>query len=739
MNHIVRSTFVVALLAIAAHARGDDPAPAAPPSAPPPTSPPVVAPAPVAPATAARPAYPPTPKGDVTYVMHGETIADPYRWLEDSKAPDVVAWDQAQQALLRARLDAFPGRAAWKAKIDTELDLPSPGSLPRFEGRREWWVERPAGANLGVLHARNDDGTGEPRVILDPNAWAKNGTAGLRGWHPSPDGKWLAYFRDAKGDERSTVYLLDLASGKDEPFQLTRMKHASFTWAPDSKGFFCSRHPDPDSVPADESEYHNRVYYHPLGGLILDDELVYGTGRPTIEGMGVFRSSDDRHVFLARGLPYRPEDYFEILTEPDGRHRLVPVIVGVDAITSIDTLGDEFVLLTDLDAPKKRLLRATRADVGDPKKWIPVVSQGDGVIEEFSIAGDRIVYHVREDAVSHLRVVALDGAPPAEVPLVAEGTVGGGLVTRRGDSHVWFSLDAYERPWTSYQYDAAKLANAPVPLRTASTTIDVARLVTERATYPSKDGTRIPIFLLHRKDVPLDGKAPTILSGYGGFRVGRYPGWNSAAALWADGGGVYGVACLRGGDEFGEDWHKAGCLGRKQNVFDDFIAGADWLVETGRAHRDRLAVQGGSNGGLLVATCVNQRPDLCRAAICSVPLTDMLRFHKFDFAKTWTMEYGNPDEKEAYGWIRPYSPVQNVRSGVGYPAVLLTAGANDTRVNAFHARKMAALWQAGTTSDRPILLSIDRDSGHGSASRLQVKADLLDKWTFLLQEFAGSK
>jgi len=239
--------------------------------------------------------------------------------------------------------------------------------------------------------------------------------------------------------------------------------------------------------------------------------------------------------------------------------------------------------------------------------------------------------------------------------------------------------------------------------------------------------------------VPLDGKAPTILSGYGGFRVGRYPGWNAAAALWADAGGVYAVACLRGGDEFGEDWHAAGCLSKKQNVFDDFVAGADWLVETGRARRERLAILGGSNGGLLVAACLNQRPDLCRAAICAVPLTDMLRFHRFKIAKIWTKEYGDPDLKDEFAWIRPYSPVHNARAGVAYPAVLLTAGLLDGRVNAFLARKMAAVWQAATTSDRPILLSIDRDSGHGSASRLQAKADLLDKWTFLRQELGEAR
>jgi prolyl oligopeptidase len=260
------------------------------------------------------------------------------------------------------------------------------------------------------------------------------------------------------------------------------------------------------------------------------------------------------------------------------------------------------------------------------------------------------------------------------------------------------------------------------------------RLVTTRARFASKDGTSIPVFVLHRRDVALDGKAPTVLSGYGGFRIGRYPSWSAVSALWADLGGVHVVACLGGGDEFGETWHAAGCLANKQNVFDDFIAAADGLVAKGWVARERLAIHGGSNGGLLVAACANQRPDLCRAVVCSVPLTDMLRFHRFQFAKIWTKEYGDPELAEQCGWLRPYSPYHNVRDGAAYPAALVTAGLEDGRVNAFHARKIAARWQAATSSDRPILLSIDRDSGHGSASRKQMKADVLDRFCFLTEE-----
>ena len=283
--------------------------------------------------------------------------------------------------------------------------------------------------------------------------------------------------------------------------------------------------------------------------------------------------------------------------------------------------------------------------------------------------------------------------------------------------------------WAS-RGDDSSMSVASLP-----TSIDVSNLVSTQMTYPSKDGTQVPIFLLHRKDTKLDGSAPTILYGYGGFRVGLYPGFSRSRAIWAELGGVLAVACLRGGDEFGEGWHKDGCLGNKQNVYDDFIAAADWLVETGKASRGKLAIQGGSNGGLLTAVVANQRPDLCRAVISAVPLTDMLRYHKFQFAKSWTMEYGDPDKPEEFAWIRPYSPYHNVKDGTAYPAILLTAGLKDGRVNAFHARKMAAQWQRATSSDHPVLLRIDRKGGHGAAGLKRALDGVLDQWSFLLMNF----
>jgi prolyl oligopeptidase len=358
------------------------------------------------------------------------------------------------------------------------------------------------------------------------------------------------------------------------------------------------------------------------------------------------------------------------------------------------------------------------------------------------VVRDRLVVLRRENLVARLVVVGLNGAPLGEVALPGLGTVRDARA-KRDDTRLWFTFESYSVPYSTWVVDVAAekptaaTRYAPTRLETLPTTVSVDDLVSERVDLPSKDGTMIPVFLLRRKDTPLDGSAPTVLYGYGGFRVGQYPGFSRSWALWAEMGGVYAVASLRGGDEFGEEWHEAGCLGNKQNVFDDMIACADGLVAQGKVGRERLAVMGGSNGGLLVATVANQRPDLCRAVVCSVPLIDMLRYHRFQYALSWTKEYGDPDVKEHFDWIRPYSPYHNVKEGAAYPAALVSAGLKDGRVDAFHARKIVARWQEATSSSHPILLHLDRESGHGAASLLQAKRQILDRFCFLRMELGA--
>jgi prolyl oligopeptidase len=677
--------------------------------------------------------YPATRTGEDRDVLHGVEVPDPYRWLEDDDAPEVVAWDQAQDQLLRAYADPVPGREAFRARIEAEFSLGGMRSTPAFRGTRRFFTERRPGQNHAVLYVEDAAGRGEPRVVIDPNAWSERGTEQLVEWFPSPDGSLVAYLRASLGSEASTLYVRDLVTGSDLPETMPRCKFASLAWAPDGKSFLYTQLPPADLVAGDEAQYHRRIRWHRLGDAPLDDAIVHGRGREAIAWPWTHTTSDRRHVLVGweRGDDF--VDSYEVQWTDHGPH-VKPLLVGHDSRTWVDRVGDLYLLNSDHQAPRRALYTATRETVGDPARWTRILRESGAVIEAAWPVGDRILVLLTQQVVSRLLVLGLDGSPLGEVSLPSPGSVSEEEVQLEpGTSRVWFTFESWARPLTIYVTDLSEDGFPLTPVRTMPTSVDPEALVSTQHVYASKDGTPVPIFLLHRKDTPLDGSAPTLLYGYGGFRVSLKPRYSRIRAVWADLGGVFAVANLRGGAEFGEAWHEAGSRGQKQNVFDDFIAAADWLVASGKASRERLAIQGGSNGGLLVAAVVNQRPDLCRAAISSVPLTDMLRFHRFQFAKAWTPEYGSPDVPEEFAWLKAYSPYHTVKPAA-YPAILVQAGIADGRVDAFHARKIAARWQAATSSTHPVLLAIDRESGHGASSVVQLQAELLDEVCFLAKE-----
>ncbi len=683
--------------------------------------------------------YPKTKTVDAFDELHGQRIDDPYRWMEVDDAEDVIAWDGAQNVVLRARLDAWSGRKTWQGLMDKEFGQPGMPTAPKFAGGKRFYTFRPAGKNHAILYVTSEDGKAEPKIVLNPNGWSEKGTAGLVNWEPSPDGAMVAYRRDDNGSEETTLLFRVLESGKDLSDAITRTKFSALVWASDSKGIYYSRMPEPESVPKGEAQHHRRVYFHELGTLPLDDQMVYGAKRPMLESGWIYKSSDEKHLFINRGLPWQDTETLEVVRK-DGHFALLPVDIEGKARTFVDRAGDVYILNTNKFRGERDIYFMRRGADGTLGKWEKTAfTDMEGIkIDETFVVGDDLVVLVTENLISRILVQALSGGDVREIKLPSPGNASG-LAFKPGDSRLWFRFASYSTPPTTFRVDLSDTALALVPEETLSTSLDVSNLVSERYDYPSKDGTKIPLWVLRRKDVALDGKAPTILYGYGGFRVSLLPRFSRTRALWCLQGGVFAVANLRGGEEFGDAWHDAGCLGNKQNVFDDFIAAADWMVETGKASRERLAVQGGSNGGLLVATVVNQRPDLVRAGISSVPLTDMLRFHRFQFAKSWTKEYGDPDIEQEFNWIRPYSPYHNVKEGVAYPAMLVTAGLHDGRVDAFHARKIAAKWQAASSSGRPILLRINRESGHGSTSLDHYKAELLDEMAFLHMELLGQK
>ena len=710
-----------------------------------------------------KPSYPETKREDVTYELHGETIEDPYRWLEDDNAKDVEAWDNAQMAFTRKHLDAVEARAQISEQIAAELSLGGMRSLPTFEGGAVWFTYREKGANHARLYRVDmeafestpaEELLGKAEVILDPNTWSEDGTEGLNSWHPSPNGKLLAYRRDSKGSENATLYVLDLESGELLPDEIPRNKFSSPEWLPDSSGFIYKRNPDPDMVPKGEEQHHSRIHLHKLGTLPLDDPIIYGQGRPTIESKWVYRSSDEKSYFIGRGIPYQTVDVFQITWQPDGSIKLLPTLEGGEKDRSwVDAVGGTYLVNTDRFDGRRELFTMTRKADLSMSEWKPVPGFADdqataevdersvpGVLDEHAIADDNLVVHMKHEVISQLWFQPLASTKLAakEIPLPGPGSVSS-LTTRAGDSRVWFRYESMSQPPTDFVVDTKDPKLALKEIQQLPTNANPAELVSKKVMYSSKDGTQVPLFIMHHKDTRLDGSAPTIVYGYGGFRVGLYPRFSRTRSIWARMGGVYCVACLRGGNEFGEAWHEGGALGNKQNVYDDFIGACEFLVKEGMARSEHVGIWGGSNGGLLTAVTVNQRPDLVAAGISGVPLTDMLRYHKFQYAKVWTKEYGDPDIAEEFAWIRPYSPYHNVKEGTAYPAMLVTAGLHDGRVNAFHARKMAAQWQWATSSSKPILLSIDRDSGHGAASLKQAQKQLTDQYAFMWKYLGEAK
>ncbi len=678
--------------------------------------------------------YPETRKTDDFDEMHGEKILDPYRWLEPDQPEEVVAWDNAQNEVFRKHVDGYPERAAIWKRLEAEMAMGGLKSLPTFEGGKRFYTYRAKGENQAVLYVTSEDESAEPKVVLNPNTWNEDQTASVQAWKVSPNGRYVAYRRDDKGSEETTLYIKDLETGETLPEFYDRTKHGSIVWAADSSGFFYSRMPLPGSVPKGQEQHNRRIYWHKLGTLPVDDPIVYGQGRPALESGWPYMTSDKKHLLIARGLPYRSVDTLE-LKMVDGRPELIPLNMGDGSRTWIDRVGDTYVINSDRYSGNREIFTAQATADGGIGRWtkVPFPAGKTGVVKDFYVVGERyLLCHIRQNVMSRLYVASLMDPGIREIRLPEPGTVND-VKVKHGDSRIWFMFQSYSRPHTIYRCNLADTEPELVREAQLPTNVKVDELVSQQTTYTSKDGTKIPIFLLSHKDTKLDGSSPTVLYGYGGFRVGMYPRFSRSRGIWAEMGGVFAVACLRGGDEFGEDWHQAGCLGNKQNVYDDFIAAADWLVEKGYASRGNLAIQGGSNGGLLVAVCINQRPDLAGAVICGVPLTDMLRYHRFQFAKSWTKEYGDPDVKEEFDWIRPYSPYHNAPRAT-YPALLVTAGLVDGRVNAFHARKMAAVWQEKSTSGEPVLLRIDRKGGHGAANVTRAYQEILDEWCFLLRE-----
>jgi prolyl oligopeptidase len=661
----------------------------------------------------------------VEETLHGQEIRDPYRWLEDENDPETEAWVAAQNAYTESRLAARPERAAFGERL-AELLAVGTVSAPVERGGRYFYTRREGAQDQPVLYVR-EGLDGPDRPLVDPNSASADSTVALDWWHVAEDGALVCYGFSDHGDEKSTLYVIDVTTGALLPDVIPRTRACSVAWEPDRAGFYYTRYPAPGTVPEGEEGYHRHVFHHTLGADPETDPELFGAGRDMTDWPSVDLSPDGRRLLVLVDQGWtRTQVYVRDVREPDGAFRLLSE--GIDALFGGQIVDDALFLHTNWRAPR---WRALRVDLAQPEaeNWREIVPERpDVVIEMMTIAGGRLALGVSQDVVSRVEIYTLGGAALPAPPLPPLGSLTA-LHGRAAGDELFLGFESYTTPPTIFRYDLASGAFSAWAAVVAP--VDLRGIEVRQTRYTSRDGTPVPLFIIGRRDLPRDGTNPTVLNGYGGFNLSRGPVFTRDILAWLERGGIYAVANLRGGSEFGEEWHRAGMRGQKQNVFDDFHAAAEYLIAEGYTRPERLAITGRSNGGLLVGAALTQRPDLYRAVVCQVPLLDMIRFPRFRIARLWTAEYGSPDVPEEFAWLWAYSPYHHVRAGVEYPATLFTTGDSDSRVDPLHARKMTALLQS-LHPRRPVLLRVDVAAGHGAGKPLsKLVEEQRDIWTFL--------
>ena len=674
--------------------------------------------------------YPETPERPVTDTYHGTAIVDPYRWLEDVNDPAVREWAASQTKVTRAVLDKDPNRPALVQTLRKLYDFQTSGP-PIVRGTRYFFTRREGLKNQPVVYVREGQADAAPRVVLDPNSFSTDGTVALDWMFPSPDGALLAYGSSPNGSEMSTLKILNVVNGAHLPDTITRTRACSVAWEPGAKAFWYVRYPEKGTVPAGDEMYNRKIYRHVLGTDPERDPLMFGEGRSKLDWLGVMESEDGQYALISSSTDWIKNDLY--LKKFGDDSPVVPLAVGLDGRVDAAIFEGQVILHTNAGKPRYHVLKTDVAHL-DPKDWKEIIAEpaGTAVLQHVAIIDRKIAVLSSDLAVSALALYDLDGRKLREVPLPTLGTAAG-LNGEWDRPELFYSFQSFLYPLTVFRLDTRNGEQTVIDRATAKA--NPAAYEVKQVRYPSKDGTSVPMFVITKKGLVPDRKAPTLLYGYGGFDISLTPLYDADLRVWLDRGGVYAIANLRGGGELGREWHAAGRFGKKQNVFDDFIAAAEYLVKSGSTNPAKLAIEGGSNGGLLVSACLTQRPDLFRAVICAVPLCDMLRYHRFSIARNWVPEYGSADDPEAFAWLRAYSPYQNVKPGAVFPAVLLLTGESDTRVEPMHAYKMAARLQSATTSPRPILLRVESKAGHGAGKPLtkRIEEDA-DKWTFLFEQ-----
>jgi prolyl oligopeptidase len=655
-----------------------------------------------------RPNYPVARTDDVVENYHGTPVADPYRWLEDTTSPETLAWVTAQQRLTQAFLEEIPGREFIKARL-TELWDYRRRSIPIKAGSRYFFTSNDGLQNQDVL-CMQQGLDGEPVEILNPNHLSEDGTVALVNQSYSRDGALMAYGLSRHGSDWQEIRVRRIDATADYPEVLQWCKFTRLAWTHDHAGFFYSGYATPGGGPPPDHQPMNRLYWHTLGTRQSDDQLVYEQpDRPELQ-FNPLITDDGQYLVLHVWHGAIPQNriYYRAVA---GDRTFIPLLDEADAHYGfLGNAGRTFYFLTDLHAPHGRII-AIDLDHPAPEHWREIVPPQADVIDFARLINDQLVVVSLHNAQHRLTLYTREGVCVRPLTLPMPGTVMG-VSGEHDDPEMFIGVQSFLQPTTILRYDF--ITGELAPFHQSALSFDPSRYETQQVFYPSTDGTPVPMFLTHRKGLVCDGDHPTLLYGYGGFAVSLTPFFAVSALVWLEQGGVLAVANLRGGNEFGEAWHRAGMLSHKQQVFDDLIAAAEWLIRERYTSAGKLAIMGRSNGGLLVAACMLQRPDLFGAVVCGVPVTDMLRYQRFTAGRFWVPEYGDAAaDPEHFRFLYAYSPLHNVRRGVTYPPTLITTGDTDDRVVPSHAFKLAAALQAANAGEHPILLRVDTQAGHG--------------------------
>lgn len=676
--------------------------------------------------------YPATSTVDHVDDYHGTAVSDPYRWLEDDvrESTDVKDWVDAQNEVTFTYLESIAERDKIRKRLTELWDFERFGT-PYKEGGRYYYRYNDGLLSQSLVFTQTSLDA-EPTLLLDPNAWSEDGTVALASYFPSPDGRHVAYLVQDGGSDWRMAKVIEVETGAVLNDELEWLKFTGLSWASDGSGFYYSRYPETQDEEKFQSLNMNQaVYFHTLGSEQADDKLVFSSPDNPEWGFSAGVTDDGAHLLITvwKGTDAKYQIVRQDLTDDGSTPEYL--IEGFDSDYSfVGNVGDELYFRTNRDAPRNRLI-AINANEPGAANWREIIPEAQDVLDGVSLVGGKIIADYMQDAQTVVKVFSLDGEYEGMVDLPGIGTAAG-FNGKLDDPETFFIYTSYDTPTTVNRLDVE--TGEVTVFRQPEVDFNPDDYIVKQVFYESRDGTRVPMFITHRKDVKLDGRAPTMLYGYGGFNVSQTPGFSITRLAWMEMGGVYAVANLRGGGEYGEEWHKAGTKLQKQNVFDDFIAAGEHLIEAGYTSPSKLAIFGGSNGGLLVGAVTNQRPDLFGAAIPAVGVMDMLRFHKFTAGRFWVDDYGSSDNPEEFEALLAYSPYHNAKEGVEYPAILVTTADTDDRVVPGHSFKYAAAMQQAQAGNAPVLIRIETRAGHGSGKpTAMIIEDYTDRWAFLVE------